>query len=947
LITNNTLKEDTWYYVKIISQGSYYFSVFSGLKYLEMGQTINGSIEAPGEGDWYQIEIIGGSSERPDVYGSLVIQTFGNTNTYMEFYGKINTEDYYHSEIGNYWLSGQNDNNGADFNARIGVGQWEYNGPSGVRTTYYIKVKGANSGVTGPYTIKSTFTPLYENATYSEYLFDESPGTTVIDSKGPNNGTIINNAARVNGAEGGGLEFTGTEYITLGHVFGENVQTEVTLSAWVKPAISGDYQGIIMHGGPNIDTYALYIRPDSKEIAFKTSGTSNDWITIKNVAKLWDGDWHQLAVTYNGSQKVIYLDSVAIITVDATGTIESGAGYNLLIGAGRDTESPTLLYKGLIDEVRIYNYALTGSQIADLYNLIDINPPTLTLSKTSLEFTSSSGDSTVNITSNVNWTASDDAAWLTVSPASGSNNGTVTVTATSANTTAAPRSGTVTITGSGISRTVAVTQNAVCQPGWVVVTSTNTTTAYCKVTIEGIPASADDKLGVFVGNECRGIGNIVMNNNEAYSTIMIQGISPETVGFRIWDASECSDLMACGTFTTNPGGSVGNPPNYLMVNVCTDKTQALNLIGGWNLASFYVNTDAKSPKQIFGGSSCIAQVKNMTKSWDPSVPDFLNTLQVLSKGEGYFIKTKNACNIEITGPYIGNEHSINLISGWNLIGYPYDICQPGTSGIKTLLDNNKVVQLKNMTQSYDPLVPDFLNTLKYLSPGEGYFLKASSSYNNFIITEPTVCTKSTSITEHSVCDWQFTGYEKSTIAYGEITLNNLPVTGAAYIGAFAGEECRSVIPLIQYEGKSYASMVINGDEQEQIKFRLCVGGKVYESKTVIHTNPGESMKSVIPIPFNNFGDINQGPELTTSPNPFSQNLEIKVRIFNDDDITIRIYNTESKLVKTFSVDNATAGSYKFNWDATDLSGNTCVTGMYFIQLQGKTGSAVQKVILDR
>jgi hypothetical protein len=357
LITNNTLKEDTWYYVKIISRYGYYFNIFSGINYLGIGGSVNEAIEFSGEGDWYEVALPGGSWYDPYVEGSVVIQTFGSTDTYIEFYSQ-DRGDKWGYDIGNFEGGRQNDNNGADINASITLTGWSY------RSRYYIKV-GANSGITGPYTIKCFFTP-----TYSEYLFEETSDTTVIDSKGPNNGTIINNAARVDGATGGGVGFTGTEYINLGESFGENVTNEVTLSAWIKPATTGNYQGVIMHGGPNIDTYALYIRPDSKEIGFKTSGTSNDWVSIKNVVNLWDGDWHQLAVTYNGTQKVIYLDSIAIITVNATGKIESGAGYNLLIGAGRDVESPTLLYKGLIDEVRIYNYALSKELIYELYNRV-------------------------------------------------------------------------------------------------------------------------------------------------------------------------------------------------------------------------------------------------------------------------------------------------------------------------------------------------------------------------------------------------------------------------------------------------------------------------------------------------------------------------------------------------------------------------------------------------
>src|SRR5690606_16646079 len=53
------------------------------------------------------------------------------------------------------------------------------------------------------------------------------------------------------------------------------------------------------------------------------------------------------------------------------------------------------------------------------------------------------------------------ASWLTVSPTSGSNNGTITVTATSANSSTNARSGTVTITGSGVTRTVTVSQSGI------------------------------------------------------------------------------------------------------------------------------------------------------------------------------------------------------------------------------------------------------------------------------------------------------------------------------------------------------------------------------------------------------------------------------------------------------------------------------------------------------
>ena len=238
----------------------------------------------------------------------------------------------------------------------------------------YAWVKDAAGNVSKPIYSSVTITLPKASSDFSEYLFEETPGATVVDTQGSNDGTIINEESRINGVNGKGLEFTGSGFVSLGQSFGDNVQDELTLSAWIMPnPNSSGYQGIIMHGGPNTDTYALYLHPDFKRIGFKTSGTSSSWVSIDNVDSLWDGNWHMLTVTYDGTKKIIYLDGVVLLSVDAAGLLESGQGYNLVIGAGRDEVNPSLLYQGLIDEVRISNTALTSSEINNLYQLANTN----------------------------------------------------------------------------------------------------------------------------------------------------------------------------------------------------------------------------------------------------------------------------------------------------------------------------------------------------------------------------------------------------------------------------------------------------------------------------------------------------------------------------------------------------------------------------------------------
>ncbi|MFW6326700.1 MAG: LamG-like jellyroll fold domain-containing protein, partial [Bacteroidota bacterium] len=237
--------------------------------------------------------------------------------------------------------------------------------------TLYAWAKDAAGNISNPLSDDVVITLTDMTSTFSEYLFEETSGTTVFDSQCSNDGTLMNEELRTTGAKGQGVEFTGLGYANMGNCYGANVEKEVSLSAWIKPdATSSGYQGIIMHGGPNIDTYALYIENNYKRVAFKTTGTTSAWSYADNITTLWDGNWHHLAVTYNGAEKIIYLDGDIIMQVDAAGPIESGEGYSLLVGAGRDENPASLLYQGLIDEVRVYNYALTDSAVKELYNSV-------------------------------------------------------------------------------------------------------------------------------------------------------------------------------------------------------------------------------------------------------------------------------------------------------------------------------------------------------------------------------------------------------------------------------------------------------------------------------------------------------------------------------------------------------------------------------------------------
>jgi len=69
-----------------------------------------------------------------------------------------------------------------------------------------------------------------------------------------------------------------------------------------------------------------------------------------------DGDWHRVGLSWDGSNRILYVDDVAVAEDTQSELASSESG--LYIGAGKNRE-PGSLWLGPIDDVRIYNRALS------------------------------------------------------------------------------------------------------------------------------------------------------------------------------------------------------------------------------------------------------------------------------------------------------------------------------------------------------------------------------------------------------------------------------------------------------------------------------------------------------------------------------------------------------------------------------------------------------------
>ena len=105
---------------------------------------------------------------------------------------------------------------------------------------------------------------------------------------------------------------------------------------------------------------------------------------------------------------------------------------------------------------------VSGSGITQTFKVSQYGlDPEIKLSTSSLNFSAASGENTFSFTSNVSWTVSSDANWLTVSPTSGSQSYREITVKAAANTSTSTRKATITVSGGGLSQTISVTQDAV------------------------------------------------------------------------------------------------------------------------------------------------------------------------------------------------------------------------------------------------------------------------------------------------------------------------------------------------------------------------------------------------------------------------------------------------------------------------------------------------------
>ncbi len=234
------------------------------------------------------------------------------------------------------------------------------------------------------------------------WAFNETSGNTASDSSGNNNSGLLTNGPAWNssGKIGGALLFDGiNDYVSLGDPVSLRPSNFITMAAWANFNDVSGTSAILAKDDSKVPLNATFLRMQAGYVVCSIGGTR-----IFVASGVATGQWVHLACTYDGSNIRVYIDGIQQGVLTRTGTIPDESGVGWLIGA-RTPAGPATFMNGLLDDVRLYDRALSAVDITGLQNPTtppDTVPPVLSNGAPSGTLAAGTTQTTLSLTSDEN-----------------------------------------------------------------------------------------------------------------------------------------------------------------------------------------------------------------------------------------------------------------------------------------------------------------------------------------------------------------------------------------------------------------------------------------------------------------------------------------------------------------------------------------------------------------
>ena len=234
----------------------------------------------------------------------------------------------------------------------------------------FVSFSGKVEALTG-----ATLLPPNNLGLLSYWSFDEGDGTKATDASGnENTGTLTNMEASdwVVGKKGEALEFDGSnEYVDMGSAISSiSGNTSFTMCAWINTNSVSAAQAVVATGNPDValNAAALFLNVNGNGSLSLEFAGGNTAASANNLISA--GQWYHICGTKTAgainTTSTLYIDGQPVSLSTASSNTPSIATTDASIG---QFVASGYYFNGKIDDVRVYNRALSASEIVSLYNV--------------------------------------------------------------------------------------------------------------------------------------------------------------------------------------------------------------------------------------------------------------------------------------------------------------------------------------------------------------------------------------------------------------------------------------------------------------------------------------------------------------------------------------------------------------------------------------------------
>ena len=194
-----------------------------------------------------------------------------------------------------------------------------------------------------------------------DWSFDENSGQTAYDGSGYQNDGVIYGASFIDGQYNPALEFNGmNDYVEIFDSDSLDISEEWTIAMWVKwQANSETYQTIFNKENGNI-AYSAWIYSDELYFGMSSGGI---WYQNSSMGNVPENTWTYVVVRFDGTRAEAYINGVYTDKLEVGGVGDTNDA-NLYFGRRKGERQE---FKGVMDEVKIYQRVLSADEILENY----------------------------------------------------------------------------------------------------------------------------------------------------------------------------------------------------------------------------------------------------------------------------------------------------------------------------------------------------------------------------------------------------------------------------------------------------------------------------------------------------------------------------------------------------------------------------------------------------